>query len=363
MWTAIIAVMLLAVAGGLMYLATRIRKFGCISKHIKSKGKAFAVGLAVCAAVFAVLWLTLGIMNAMVCMLHAMLFWLICDGAALIVRKLTGRKAKRYVAGACAVAVTTVYLCVGAFFAHHVFRTQYDISSPKVKEPLKVVLFSDSHVGATFDWQEFSQYVEEMNEEQPDIVVIAGDYVDDDTSLENMEKSCEALGNLKTKYGVYFAFGNHDAGFYADGYRGYGKAKLIENLEKNHVAVLQDKTVNITGNIYLCGRQDSRYKDRADMEELMSDVPEDGYLIVLDHEPGDYEAQAKAGADLVLSGHTHGGQMIPINKVGEWIGVNDMTYGHEKKSGTDFVVSSGIGDWALDFKTGCISEYVVLCID
>ena len=84
------------------------------------------------------------------------------------------------------------------------------------------------------------------------------------------------------------------------------------------------------------------------------------YQIMLDHQPGDYEAEAAAGVDLVLSGHTHGGQMIPINKVGEWIGVNDRTYGYEKRQNTEFIVTSGIADWALWFKTGTKSEYVVL---
>ena len=77
----------------------------------------------------------------------------------------------------------------------------------------------------------------------------------------------------------------------------------------------------------------------------------------------DYDAEAEAGADLVLSGHTHGGQMLPINRIGEWIGANDFTYGYERIDSTDFIVTSGISDWAIDFKTGCRSEYVVIEIN
>ena len=70
----------------------------------------------------------------------------------------------------------------------------------------------------------------------------------------------------------------------------------------------------------------------------------------------------EAGVDLVLSGHTHGGQLLPVNYVGEWTGVNAKTYGLERRGKTDFVVTSGISDWAIQFKTGCKSEYVVIDI-
>ena len=76
--------------------------------------------------------------------------------------------------------------------------------------------------------------------------------------------------------------------------------------------------------------------------------------------PYDFDGEAEAGADLVLCGHTHGGQFIPVRHVGEWVGENALRYGHERRQGTDFVVSSGISNWALRFKTGCRSEIVVV---
>ena len=89
------------------------------------------------------------------------------------------------------------------------------------------------------------------------------------------------------------------------------------------------------------------------MEELTADLDPDKFSIVLDHQPQDYEAQAKAGVDLVLSGHTHGGQLFP----------DDRVYGYEKRGSTNFIVTSGISDWAIKFKTGCRSEYLMLEID
>lgn len=73
--------------------------------------------------------------------------------------------------------------------------------------------------------------------------------------------------------------------------------------------------------------------------------------------------EVETAADLVVSGHTHGGQLFPINRAGEWIGVNDKTYGHERRGGVDFIVTSGISCWALRFKTGTKSEYVMITVN
>ena len=97
-----------------------------------------------------------------------------------------------------------------------------------------------------------------------------------------------------------------------------------------------------------------------DRHELIMGIDVKRYMIVLDHQPNDYAAESAAGVDLVLSGHTHGGQLIPISYVGEWLGANDRTYGREKRGTTEFIVTSGISDWAIGFKTGTKSEYVVL---
>ena len=141
---------------------------------------------------------------------------------------------------------------------------------------------------------------------------------------------------------------------------------MVAELEKNQVKVLQDETILLDGRFYLIGRQDrseeQRGSGRASMEELTAGLDSEKYSIVLDHQPHDYEAQEASGVDLVLSGHTHGGQFFPINPMGEWMGVDDKRYGYEKRGNTGFIVTSGISDWAIQFKTGCKSEYVVVDI-
>ena len=249
--------------------------------------------------------------------------------------------------------------------AHHVWHTGYTLATDKNVGSLRLIQFADSHVGTTFSGEEFAAHVQAMQAEHPDVVVVTGDYVDDDTSKEDMIAACQALGTLKTTYGVYYAFGNHDKGYYGSEYRGYSGDDLIAELEKNNVTVLQDETVLLGEQVYLIGRQDrseERAGDRASMKELVSGLDPQKYTIVLDHQPHDYEAQEEAGVDLVLSGHTHGGQLFPVNYVGEWTGENDKTYGLEKKGNTNFIVTSGISDWAIRFKTGCKSEFVIVDI-
>ena len=101
-----------------------------------------------------------------------------------------------------------------------------------------------------------------------------------------------------------------------------------------------------------------------DMVVLIQKLDPEKFSIVLDHQPRDYTAQAETGVDLVLSGHTHGGQLFPLMQLMEWTGLggNDSVYGRKHKDNTDFIVTSGISDWAIKFKTGCRSEYVIIDI-
>ena len=126
--------------------------------------------------------------------------------------------------------------------------------------------------------------------------------------------------------------------------------------------VMLDDAELVADTFYVIGRRDKSVKERLSMEELVKPLDPKKYKIVLDHQPNDYDAEAAAKVDLVLSGHTHGGQLIPINRIGELIGANDRTYGMEQRDSTTFIVTSGISDWAIDFKTGTKSEYVVISI-
>ena len=92
----------------------------------------------------------------------------------------------------------------------------------------------------------------------------------------------------------------------------------------------------------------------------MAEADSSQYTVVLDHQPNAYDEEAQSGADLVLSGHTHGGHIFPAGQIGLAIGANDRVYGYEKRLNTDYIVTSGISGWAIPFKTGTISEYCII---
>ena len=122
--------------------------------------------------------------------------------------------------------------------------------------------------------------------------------------------------------------------------------------------MLRDEVVQMDG-FAVIGREDAS-RPRKGIDKLLEQAEDGSYTIVLNHQPNDYDAEAAAGADLVLSGHTHGGQMFPLAYVGLWTGANDSEYGLEQRSGTTFIVTSGIADWEIPYKTAAFSEYVVI---
>lgn len=307
-------------------------------------------------------------MNAIVCILHLIIFWLISDGIFTLIKKRRKKSLKRYYAGAVALVFTIGYLGSGWYLAHHVWETDYQIQTDKEVGSLRVAVFADSHVGTTFHGEGFAEHMKTIEEQHPDVVLIVGDFVDDDTTKEDMIACCKALGELDTTYGVYYVFGNHDKGYYPPEYRGYDGNDLIVELEKNQVHVLQDEVELIADKFYIIGRQDKseEYAEkRATMEELTANLDPDKFSIVLDHQPQDYAAQQNVNVDLVLSGHTHGGQLFPLMTIENLTKMtpDDRVYGYEQRENTNFIVTSGISDWAIKFKTGCKSEYLMIDIE
>ncbi len=361
MWTA-----LSLTGAALVYVSNRICKFECIRRLTKdSEKRKAAIGGGIVFGGFVIIGLLINFMNAIVCIIYFALSWIICDSIAYVWQKISGHKFKHYYAGGAALLLALSALTVGWYCNHHVWSTEYNLSTDKDINDLKIVMFADSHIGTTFNADGFAEHIAAMQSENPDIVVIAGDFVDDGTTRQDMIEACRILGKMQTTYGVYFVFGNHDSGYYGPQYRGFSGADLVAELKKNGIKVLHDTSANIANNIYIIGRRDFSVEKeqggrRKSMADFVKDFDEKHYLIVADHQPADFKNQASAKVDLVLSGHTHGGQLWPFNQVGKWIGANDRVYGHEKRNVTDFIVTSGLSDWSIKFKTGTKSEYVVV---
>ena len=363
MWVIIFGVAIIAAVSGFLYLTSRVYRLVPKALLLQRYDKFLRKFTAVCVVLIAVLSFAalMGYVNAAIIVIHLTVFWLLSDLIFYIVKKCTGKLMIRL--SSCVAVVTAfIYLTVGYMLANNVFVARYTVYTDKGVN-LRIVMFADSHIGTTFSGKEFNDYIKQMQSFSPDIAVIAGDFVDDDTSRKDMIDACKALGTLKTTYGVYYAFGNHDKGYYDNSGRGFTGGDLIDELTKNGVTVLRDDAVDC-GDFYVVGRNDRSEKERggvrSEIADLVKGLDKSKYIIVINHQPTDYAAESKANVDLVLSGHTHGGQMPPVGLISDLFGLNDRVYGYERRKNTDFIVTSGISDWAFKFKIGCTSEFVVI---
>lgn len=368
LWMIILWTAVSLAAASLLYLSARVPDLICVRAIAHWGGfRRFLLGLLITAAAAGIAARCLDYVNAFVCVMYAAMIWVLCDLSFWAVKTLARRDLPRCCSGWTALTLSALALGSGWFLNHHVWQTEYALETQKNVPELKVAMLSDAHLGTTFDAGGFARHLEAIQAQQPDMLVVVGDYVDDGTGRQDMVSASKALGQVKTRYGVYFVSGNHDRSYWGAARRGFSEQDLFNELKKNGVTVLRDESVLIGGAFYLIGRRDYSVKKerggrRASMEELTRDLDKGKYMIVLDHQPADFARQAEAQADLVLCGHTHGGQLFPFNQVGKWIKANDLVYGHEKRGSTDFIVSSGISDWAIQFKTGTKSEFVIVRI-
>ena len=363
---------LLITAGGVIgilmvvYITVRSHKFYFV-RRIAEKHRllSWIVSLLPCAA--AAVFCCFNIVTAVVVILHLALAWMLCDIVSFIVRKAGGTETRRYYAGLAAIAITVVYLGIGWINAHDIRRTVYTVESSKDLggETLRVALIADAHLGVTLHGSEFEDLMLRIQEEEPDVLVIAGDFVDDVSSNEDMLAACSALGKLYTKHGKYFVYGNHDNGYYR--YRDFTSRELSDALEKNGIRILRDETVEIGNGFLLCGRLDKSDRNRQNAQLFTKELDHSKYIIIADHQPNDTFSETLSGADLVLSGHTHGGHIWPAGYIGLKLKANDIVYGSRIMSTaqgheTTFIVTSGVSGWAVPFKTGTHSEYVIIDI-
>ncbi len=360
-WLILVAVLIFMTLGGAAYLLFGFHRFSVI-KRLAEKHR--PLSWLICLVPFAAFgWVAVrNPFSAAVVFLHLVLFWILADLIGALVRKSTKKERRRYVEGAAAILLAAVYLTAGWYNAHNVRRTAYIVQTEKaIGDSVRIVGISDAHLGVTLDGARFAGQMARIQGEDPDAVVVVGDFVDDDSCRADMERACEALGALETTYGVYYVPGNHDRG-YSRGQRDFDYSDLCRALEKNHVVILEDAAAHLGEGLVLFGRKDRSDPGRVDMASAAAALDPARFQIVLDHQPNDYANEAAAGADLVISGHTHGGHIWPAGLIGLLLGANDRVYGTETRDGTVFIVTSGISGWAIPFKTGTFSEYVVIDI-
>jgi predicted MPP superfamily phosphohydrolase len=195
--------------------------------------------------------------------------------------------------------------------------------------------------------------VAQINALNPDIVLFAGDVTDEDLRPVIENNLGAMITSIRSRYGVYAITGNHE-------YIG-GAVKAVKYLEEHGVKMLRDTTITIDSSFCLAGRNDRDSKrftgtERKPFEEVLSGADKNLPLILMDHQPFNLELSENAGVDLHLSGHTHNGQMWPLNYITG--SIFELDWGYKKRGNTNYYVSCGAGTWGPPVRTGNRPEIV-----
>jgi predicted MPP superfamily phosphohydrolase len=252
----------------------------------------------------------------------------------------------------------TLALTIGGFIHMRYFRVKtMDIVIGKRAggiETLNLVLLGDIHVGPFMHNPRLEKIVQTINSLKPDLVLIPGDIVNEETLPSELEKMTASFRKIRSRYGVFASTGNHE--YFA------GIEKSLAYLRKSGFTVLQDEAVCVANSLTIVGRINSSYightERRKPLNEILSGADLNLPVILLDHQPVHLEESQMAGVDLQLSGHTHGGAIFPITII------NDRLYeigrGYGRKGNTQYYVTSGVGIWEPPARIGTTAEIVLM---
>lgn len=250
---------------------------------------------------------------------------------------------------------TTAIITVGVFVLflvgnikyRHKVRVPLQLTTSKpLAKPLRLVMLSDLHLGYHNPKAELHRWVDMINAEKPDYVLIAGDIIDISVRPLMEENMAEEFKRIQAP--VYACLGNHEY---------YTGEPLAQQFYKDAgINLLRDTSV-VVGDLCIIGRDDRTNSHRKAGAKLFAEADHSKYTIVLDHQPYYLEQAERAGIDFQLSGHTHRGQVWPISWITDYM--YECAYGEHQRGNTRYYVSSGMGIWGGKYRIGTQSEYVV----
>lgn len=222
-------------------------------------------------------------------------------------------------------------------------------------EHIRIVLATDIHLGTIVGPKRVNRIVRRINEQQPDLVLLAGDIVDEDLAPVIRQNLGQILGSIKAPLGVIGSTGNHE-------YIG-GADEAVAYLEKHGIVMLRDSALAVNKRLWVIGRNDiesQRFagKSRKSLSEIRKQVPDHAFVIVLDHQPRAFAEAQKNNIGLILSGHTHHGQMWPLNHITS--AMFPISWGYRQFDSMHAYVSSGAGSWGPPVRIGNVPEIVVI---
>lgn len=255
------------------------------------------------------------------------------------------------------ICLTLTLVLYGIWNARMPVVRNYEVQIPKTAgtlTELHIVMVSDIHLGKIVDTPRLLSLVNQINELNPDIILFAGDTIDEDVDLFIEKKMSEVLQKLQPPYGMYAVLGNHE-------YIG-GKPQLArEQLNLGGVKVLSDEFILVNNSFYIVGRDDpSRLNfsgtPRQELAAIMQNIDRNRPIFLIDHQPLSLQEAADQGVDLQLSGHTHHGQFFLNSLVTGRI--YELDWGYLRKNSLQVIVSCGYGTWGPPIRIGSQPEII-----
>lgn len=258
--------------------------------------------------------------------------------------------------GTIVLAVLIFLFILGSWNAWSPIVRAYQITIPKpagVYRNLRIAMASDLHLGTLVGNVHLHRMVTQINSLHPDLILLPGDVIDDDIEPFIRKNMGAVMQNLHAPLGVYAVLGNHE-------YIGRKIPEYIKQMTAIDIKVLMDETVTIADSFTLIGRKDRAARERQPLEQLVAAVDPSLPIIVMDHQPYELKQAAVHGVDLMLSGHTHRGQLVPNHLITRRI--FELDWGYLQKGQLHAIVSSGYGTWGPPLRLGSRSEIVQIDI-
>jgi len=248
------------------------------------------------------------------------------------------------------------FICVAILTAYGYINSQTIVMKPHEWEAAGLTkdhtfaFAADIHAGTAQSVDALYELCAQINESGPEFVVLGGDITDELTTYEDMISTYKALAKIKAP--KYFIYGNHDRQPNAHwlGGRTYSDEQLKKAIRGADITILQDEYVKLSDDLMLLGREDySTGKSRKAWADLSDQDTGGRALVVADHQPYDNEQLQAEKSALQLSGHTHAGQMWPLQIIYRILGY--QAYGEFDYPGTLLYVSAGESGWMTPFRT------------
>ncbi|MFA4921489.1 MAG: metallophosphoesterase [Candidatus Neomarinimicrobiota bacterium] len=256
--------------------------------------------------------------------------------------------------GIAAIIVVSIVLIIGRWNATHpqIKNLEIDIHKKANAEAISIAFASDIHLGSLVGQRQLKQLVEIIEVKQPDLILFGGDLLDEDLLPVIRRNLGQCLEELRAPLGKFTVTGNHE-------FIG-GVDNAVQYLENHGITVLRDSSIQLSNGIWILGRDDrdgkrfSGGESRQALNELISEVNSKQPLILLDHQPVNLSESIVNGIDLQLSGHTHHGQLWPLNYITSKL--FQISRGYKLIEKTHFLVSSGFGTWGPPIRLASRSE-------